>query len=162
MATYFRTAKFSAEPADFFDEMNIRHLYGLGEEVCIRNVRFREFNIILSYVVPDGLQDSPDDTLPSVCRMIKALPGILSHNKAVIDYDEEEGRLYVVLAEGKNKLLLVNSYAAHDFATAFYYLNLAVSQSMLNPQLTAVYGVGKLKPENVKMVERYFQKFAYL
>lgn len=169
MANYFRTVKFSIEPAEFSTWENLRNMHTIERNEELSSVDIPLYNVKLWYAVPKRLKggestegEKAKPLYPVIYRMINALESIASHNKVVIDYNADEGLLFVVVGEGKEKLLLVNSYRAADFATAFYFLNLAVTQAMLNPMLTSVYSTGRLLPENVALIEKYFKKYACL
>lgn len=93
------------------------------------------------------------DAVPELYNMLRCTERISEYNKIVISY--VEGRLFLVLASGRN-LMLCNSFDAIDFTTAEYFLFLAMKKFQLNPEVSTLYCRTPLTSEQELTLYRYF------
>lgn len=96
---------------------------------------------------------APQEAVPELYNMLRCTERIDEYNKIVISY--VEGRLFLVVANGKN-LLLCNSFDAVDFTTAEYFLFVALKKFQLNPEVSTLYCRTPLTSEQELTLYRYF------
>ncbi len=125
-------------------EETLSEVVSLDKDDKVEAVEFPEFNAVLLYSGPcDG-----------ICRMLRGLPELPDYNKIVAAYSD--GRLYLVMAQGRN-LLLCNSFAACDFTTAEYFIFLCMKKLQLNPEVSTITFCTELSQEQEMSLYRYFK-----
>ena len=92
--------------------------------------------------------------LPEIWYMLCSLPSIPDYNKVVASY--ADGRLYLVIAQGRS-LLLCSSYQAADFTTAEYFIFLAMKKLQLNMEMSTIFFRTPLGDEDEISLYRYFK-----
>lgn len=92
--------------------------------------------------------------LPEQCRMLAALDSIPEYNKILASW--ADGRLYLVIAQGRT-LLLCNSFEAADFTTAEYYIFLVMSRFQLNPEQSTIFFRTPLSEDEQASLYSYFR-----
>lgn len=90
---------------------------------------------------------------PESYYMLRAAEEISDYNKILVSY--ADGRVYLVVAQGKT-LLLCNSFEAADFTTAEYFIFLVMKKLQLNPEVSAIYFRTPLSDEMEMSLYRYF------
>lgn len=91
---------------------------------------------------------------PEIHELLERGYQVDSYNKVVASY--ADGRLYLVIFQGKN-LMLCSSYEAPDFATAQYYIFLAMNKLQLNTEVSNIYFRNTLLPEEELSLYNYFK-----
>ena len=104
----------------------------------------------------DGTKGS---MLPETYYMMNAMQQITDYNKIVASY--MDGCLYLAIAQGKT-LFLVNSFKAPDFATAEYFIFLAMKKLQLNPEMSSIYFRTPLSEEQEMSLYRYFRSVEHI
>ena len=95
-----------------------------------------------------------EDILPEFHYLLTEGYQVDSYNKIIASY--ADGRLYLVIFQGKN-LMLCNSFEAPDFTTAQYYIFMALKKLQLNPEASAIYFRTPLTAEEELSLYHYFQ-----
>ena len=85
-----------------------------------------------SVLKQDGTKASP---LPEAYYLLRQISRIQEYNKIIASY--MDGRLYLVIAQGRS-LLLCNSFQAPDFTTAEYFIFMAMKKLQLNPEVSTI------------------------
>lgn len=92
--------------------------------------------------------------LPELYAMLMTAGDIPEYNRIVASY--ADGRLYLVVSQGKT-LLLCNSFEAADFTTAEYFIFLVMKKLQLNPEISTVYFRTPLDHSREMSLYRYFK-----
>ena len=144
---------FTLVPVNFFNPAEARQ--ALADVASLKDgeqVLFREipaYSAVLVYSVSgDG------EPLPEIYSILQELPECPEYNKLLCSW--KNGELSLAIAQGKS-LLLANSYKASDFATAQYYIFLAMKSLQLNPEVTVIRFRHPLTPEQEMDLYRYFK-----
>lgn len=72
-----------------------------------------------------------------------------------------DGRLYLVIAQGRS-LLLCNSFQAPDFTTAEYFIFMAMKKLQLNPEVSTICFRTELQEEQEMSLYRYFKNVEHI
>lgn len=99
-------------------------------------------------------QEGEGDRMPEMYDILTALPKLPDYNKILCIW--EKGYLYLAIAQGRS-LLLSNRYDASDFATAQYYIFLAMKSLQLNPEISTICIRGEITREDELSLYRYFK-----
>ncbi len=166
---YFFTPKFTLVPAGWFSPDRARELLSAatplkdGDEVvwqelpqaaavelwCPDNSRLgRMLGGLLSPA------DAPLPICPEFHALLTRIYEVDSYNKIAAAY--AEGRLYLVIYQGRN-LMLCNSFEAPDFTTAQYYIFLAMKKLQLNAEASTIYFHSPISPEEEMSMYNYFK-----
>lgn len=160
--------RFTLVPTAWFDESKVKDYLGaafspIGEEpVCWRPLP-QELGAVeiwtpessrLTHIVCSMLSRTQEDILPEFHYMLTEGYNVDSYNKIIVSY--AEGRIYLVIFQGKN-LMLCNSFEAMDFTTAQYYIFMALKNLQLNPEASTIYFRTPLAPEDELSLYHYFQ-----
>lgn len=96
---------------------------------------------------------------PVAYDMVQSLFKIREYNKIVACHSD--GELFLVIAQG-DSLQLCNVFPAKDFLSAQYFIFLALKNLQLNPQLSTLYFMGDVKPEDSLSMYSYFKNVEVL
>ena len=108
----------------------------------------------LSHIISGMLSIGDAEILPEFHFLLTEGCRVDSYNKIIASY--AEGRLYLVIFQGKN-LMLCNSFEAPDFTTAQYYIFMALKNLQLNPEASSIYFRTPLAAEEELSLYHYFQ-----
>ncbi|MBQ9596916.1 MAG: DUF3822 family protein [Bacteroidales bacterium] len=108
----------------------------------------------LTHIVCSMLSVSEASILPEFHFLLTEGYKVDSYNKIIASY--AEGRLYLVIFQGKN-LMLCNSFEAPDFTTAQYYIFRMLKNLQLNPEASTIYFRTPLTAEEEMSLYHYFQ-----
>ena len=160
------TPKVALVPSAFFDADSAREILSrtvlLEEDDEIEYISLPEFSAELVYslsnisTVPEPVEGVER---PELYNVLKALSGVDEHNKIVASYGD--GVLSLAISQGK-ELLLANVFTAADFTTAEYFLFMAVKKLQLNPEVSTVYFLTSLTPDQEMSLYRYFKSVEQL
>ena len=163
------TPKFCLVPSAYFSEEKAREL--LAESVSLEEgdeVGWRELEsagAVEIYSLPksrlahiiSGLMDKEGcemEILPELHYLLRDAYQVEQYNKIAASY--ADGRLYLVIYQGKN-LVLCSSYQAPDFTTAQYYIFLAIRKLQMNIEASAIYFRTPLQAEEELSLYNYFK-----
>ncbi len=145
-------------PDRFFEPSKARAILvqtaDVDEGETVAHVAVPYYNAVLVYVRPDG-----EDGVPELYRLLEAAHGMEEHNRIAASC--RDGRLFLVVARD-DRLLLCNSFEAGDFTTAQYFIFLALSRFQLNPEVSSIFFLSPLDPEQELSLRRYFRKVVRL
>lgn len=164
------TDKVALFPQPFFSAERARQMLSgaarIGDTDIVEYVPVPEFGAVMVYsnsigeslskvisgsvLRTDGYKSA---VFPELLFMLKALPSVGEYNKILASY--ADGRLYLVMAQGKS-LLLCNSFEAADFTTAEYFIFMAMRKLQLNPEVSSVYFRTPLTETRRMSLYRYF------
>lgn len=153
MDTFIDTEKYTLVPENYFSGQDAAELLSALHDIgasSIYTVKMPAHNAVMVYALPYGEKEA----YPSVCRMLALLPGITAPHKLLVRYIS--GMVHVVLAD-KDRLLLINSYAAPDFTSALYHIFLAMREVMFEPDHTVFHWCGDVSPLDLAVVSDYFE-----
>jgi hypothetical protein len=146
---------FTLVPSHFFDPATAREALSEVAQIkdgdAVEYIEIPQYDAVLVYA-KDG--DSAVSDRPEIYRILTRLPACPEYNKILCS--QQDGRLYLAVAQGKN-LLLANSFPARDFTTAEYYLFLALNSLQLNPEISTVCFLTPLDAEDEMSLYRYFK-----
>ena len=146
---------FTLVPSHFFDPATAREALSevaqLKDGDAVGYIEIPQYDAVLVYA-QDG--DSAVSDRPEIYRILMRLPACPEYNKILCS--QQDGRLYLAVAQGKN-LLLANSFPARDFTTAEYYIFLALNSLQLNPEISTVCWLTPLDAEDEMSLYRYFK-----
>ena len=146
---------FTLVPSHFFDPATAREALSEVAQIkdgdAVKYLEIPQYDAVLVYA-KDG--DSAVSDRPEIYRILTRLPACTEYNKILCS--QQDGRLYLAVAQGKN-LLLANSFPARDFTTAEYYLFLALNSLQLNPEISTVCFLTPLDAEDEMSLYRYFK-----
>ncbi len=108
----------------------------------------------LTHILSGMLAVGEEAILPEFHYLLTEGYHVSSYNKIIASY--AEGRLYLVIFQGKN-LMLCNSFEAPDFTTAQYYIFMALKNLQLNPEASTIYFRTPLTAEEELSLYHYFQ-----
>lgn len=108
----------------------------------------------LTHILSGMLSVEEEAILPEFHFLLTEGYRVSSYNKIIAAY--AEGRLYLVVFQGKN-LMLCNSFEAPDFTTAQYYIFMALKNLQLNPEASTIYFRTPLSAEEELSLYHYFQ-----
>ena len=165
------TPKFTVVPDHFFDPLAARELLSdvaelrSTDRVAFRPIPELKAHLIYSTDIGETLSavvagtvlmsdGSSAAILPEIWYMLCSLPSIPDYNKVVASY--ADGRLYLVIAQGRS-LLLCSSYQAADFTTAEYFIFLAMKKLQLNMEMSTIFFRTPLGDEDEISLYRYFK-----
>ena len=152
------TPKCTLVPSRFFEPTEAREALGevveLSENDNIKYVSVPQYDAILIYSDFDSISGGHSAALPEMFHILKALPDCPDYNKIIATWSE--GSLYLAIAQGKS-LLLANAYKAQNFATAQYFIFLAVKSLQLNPEVSTIWWRSALDSEDKMSLYRYFK-----
>ncbi len=109
-----------------------------------------------SVLKQDGTKASP---LPEAYYLLRQISRIQEYNKIIASY--MDGRLYLVIAQGRS-LLLCNSFQAPDFTTAEYFIFMAMKKLQLNPEVSTICFRTELQEEQEMSLYRYFKNVEHI
>ena len=109
-----------------------------------------------SVLKQDGTKASP---LPEAHYLLRQISRIQEYNKIIASY--MDGRLYLVIAQGRS-LLLCNSFQAPDFTTAEYFIFMAMKKLQLNPEVSTICFRTELQEEQEMSLYRYFKNVEHI
>ena len=115
--------------------------------------RIPEFGAVAVYSFPEH-EDKGE--LPRQIWMLQTLSSD-SENYNRIFAAVEDGRLYLVMAQGRS-LLLCSNYSCEDFTTVQYYIFAAMKRFQLNPQVSTIRVCTPLKDSEIQSLCNYFRK----
>ena len=164
------TPKVALYPQQFFSGQNARLLLGdvasATDTDVVESIPVPEYGAVMVYsnsigetlsrvisgtvLRTDGYRTA---VFPELYFMLKNLPEIQDYNKIMASY--ADGRLYLVIAQGKS-LLLCNSFRAQDFTTAEYFIFRAMKKLQLNPEVSPIYFRTPLDELQSMSLYRYF------
>ncbi len=170
------TPKCALIPSHFHHPLHVRQnlaeVVNLGNDDAVDYVEIPEQASVLLYsnsigetlsrvmsetvLKTDGSKTAP---LPELYYMLRQLPGLQDYNKILASY--MDGRLYLVIAQGKS-LLLCNSFSAQDFTTAEYFIFLCMKKLQLNPEVSTISFRTELSEEQEMSLYRYFKNVEQL
>ena len=146
---------FTLVPSSFFNPAAEREALAevaqLKESDEIRHIEIPQYDAVLIYSV-DG--DSGVCTPPEIYGILQELQQCPEYNKILCSV--AGGYLHLAIAQGKT-LLLANSYPAASFATAEYYIFLAMKSLQLNPEVSTICFKSELSAEDEMSLYRYFK-----
>ena len=165
------TPKTALVPVQFHSGENDRQMLSdvvrLSDSDSVESIEIPELGAVLLYsnsigetlskVISEtvlGLDGYGVKPLPEHYYMLRSLSGITEYNKIVASY--MDGRLYLVIAQGRS-LLLCNSFEAPDFTTAQYFIFLAMKKLQLNPEVSTICFRTSLEPDQEMSLYRYFK-----
>ena len=152
------TPKCTLLPSKFFDPASARDTLGevveLSDSDEIKYVEVPQYDAVLIYSDYDKVSGGHVNALPELFYVLQALPQCQEYNKIVATWSE--GFLYLSIAQGDD-LLLANVYKAQNFATAQYFIFLAVKSLQLNPEVSTICWRSELGPEDKMSLYRYFK-----
>ncbi len=159
--------RFTLVPAAWFDESRAQACLDAAAGPADGPVRWRplppELGAVevwtptasrLTHIVCSMLSGREEDILPEFHYMLTEGYKVDSYNKIIASH--AEGRLYLVIFQGKN-LMLCNSFEAADFTTAQYYIFMALKNLQLNPEASPIYFRTPLAAEDELSLYHYFQ-----
>lgn len=148
------TPKCTLVPAHFFEPASSREILGevvvLDKADIVRFLGVPQYDAVLVYAV----EDDSVSAVPELWRVLDRLPSCTDYNKILASH--REGQLYLAIAQGKS-LLLANVFPAADFATAEYFIFLALKGLQLNPEVSTVCFLSEMSPEDEMSLYRYFK-----
>ncbi len=151
------TPKAALVPSAFFDAASAREILSrtvlLDKDEKIEYISLPEFSAELVYSLSVDI-DPDEDNMPELYIVLKAISGVAEHNKIVASYGD--GVLSLAIAQGSD-LLLANVFEAADFTTAEYFIFMAVRKLQLNPEVSTIYFLTPLSPEEEMSLYRYFR-----
>lgn len=165
------TEKFTIVPEAFFSEDSAREMLSdtvkLSDSDVVEYRALPEFGAYAIYSMSSAstlarlLHDmvlqtdgSKGEYYPELYFLLKSLQEISDYNKIAASY--ADGRLYLVVAQGKT-LLLCNSFSAPDFVTAQYYIFNVMKNFQLNPEVSSIWFRTPLAPEDEASLYNYFK-----
>ena len=148
------TYKCTLVPKPFFNEAAalslLSDVVSLDPGDTVSFVDVPQYVAVLLYADVKG-----SSALPEMYYLLVSAAGrIGEYNKIAASYCD--GRLYLVVAQGKS-LMLCNSFAAADFATAEYFIFMVLKKLQLNPEVSTIYFRTKLTEEDEMSLYRYFR-----
>lgn len=147
------TYKCTLVPKPFFNEASALSLLSevatLDDKDTAEYIDVPLYNAVLVY---SGIPGS--SALPEMYYLLKCTEKIEEYNKIVASY--ADGRLYLVVAQGKS-LMLCNSFVAADFTTAEYFLFMVLKKFQMNSEVSSVYFRTGLTEEQKMSLYRYFK-----
>ncbi|MBQ1617992.1 MAG: DUF3822 family protein [Bacteroidales bacterium] len=150
----FLTPKCTLVPSHFFEPASSREILGevvvLDESDSVKYLPVPQYDAVLVYAVPGDGVTAP----PELWRVLDRLPACQDYNKILASH--REGFLYLAIAQGKS-LLLANVFPAGAFATAEYYIFLAMKSLQLNPEVSTICFMSELAPDDEMSLYRYFK-----
>ncbi len=159
--------RYTLVPAAWFDENKVRDYLDAAFQPSEGEIRWNSLPAELGVV--EIWEPSSSRLTQFVCGILSAEEGkifpefhymltegyhVESYNKIIASY--AEGRLYLVIFQGKN-LMLCNSFEAADFTTAQYYIFMALKNLQLNPEASTIYFRTPLTAEEEMSLYHYFQ-----
>lgn len=162
------TPKVALIPAAFFEPDKARDLLSrtvvLSEKDEIGYISMPEYSAVLVYslsvgnarssAVPDRYDvGTPGKVLPEMYFILKDLRQVKDYNRILASY--ADGYLHLAIGQGNN-LLLANVFKAADFATAEYFIFLAMKKVQLNPEVSSIYFRTPLSEDWEMSLYRYF------
>lgn len=166
---YFFTPVFTLVPAGWFSPDRARELLSAAtslkdeDEVVWQELPqaaaveiWRTDNSRLGRMIGGMLSpsDAPLQMLPEFHALLTKIYEVNCYNKIAASY--AEGRLYLVIYQGRN-LMLCNSFEAPDFTTAQYYIFLAMKKLQLNAEVSTIYFHSPISPEEEMSMYNYFK-----
>jgi len=154
MDTFIDTEKYTLVPEDYMSGQDAAELLSAlhdTESASVYTVKVPAHHAVMIYALPHGEKEA----CPSVCRMLALLPEISVPHKLLVRY--MSGMVHVVLAD-KERLLLINTYAAPDFTSALYHIFLAMKEVMFEPDHTVFHWCGNVSPSDLAVVSDYFER----
>lgn len=146
---------FTLVPSSFFNPAAEREALAevaqLKDSDETRHIGIPQYDAVLVYSV-DG--DSGVSDPPEIYGIIEDLQKCTEYNKILCSISG--GFLHMAIAQGKS-LLLANSYPAGSFATAEYFIFLAMKSLQLNPEVSTICFRSELSPEDEMSLYRYFK-----
>ena len=170
---FFFTPKFTLVPAGWFSP-------GQARELLTASAPLKEEDEVVWQELPQAgaveiwCPDSsrigrmiggllyPDEAavpLPEFHALLTKVYEVEIYNKIAASY--AEGRLYLVIYQGRN-LMLCNSFEAPDFTTAQYYIFLAMKKLQLNAEASTIYFHSPVSPEEEMSMYNYFKAVKHL
>lgn len=145
---------FTLVPSDFFnpaaERETLAEVADIKEDQKVDHIDIPQYAAVLIYTI-DG--DSSVST-PEIYDILKDLPSCREYNKILCSL--KGGELNLAIAQGRT-LLLANSYRAESFATAEYYIFLALKSLQLNPEVSTICWKTPLKDSEEMSLYRYFK-----
>jgi len=96
---------------------------------------------------------------PAVYDLLMSLPKVSGYNKILACF--EDGVLSLVIAAADN-LQLCNAYHAESFATAEYFLFLALRKLQINPEISVIHFTSALSQQQIQSLLSYFKNVEVL
>ncbi len=96
--------------------------------------------------------------IPTLWLSLTYLPLYPEYNKLSFNY--MKGFLTIVAAEGE-KIVYCNSFPAHHFNTALYFLFLTIREVQFNPESTTIYISGNIRDFEKHDMTAYFSNIRY-
>ena len=160
--------RYTLVPASWFDETKAREYldaaFSPAEDAQIRwKALPAELGAVeiwtpvktrLAHIISGMLAVDEEEILPEFHYLLTEGYRVDSYNKIIASH--ADGRLYLVIFQGKN-LMLCNSFEAPDFTTAQYYIFMALKNLQLNPEASAIYFRTPLTAEEELSLYHYFQ-----
>lgn len=143
-------SKFTLVPSEFFTPEGAGDI--LSEVVSLEEgepLSFLEVPSVSAVLVYAGAKR------PVAYDMLMSLFKIGEHNKIIACH--RDGELSLVIAQG-SELKFCNVFQAADFTTAEYYLFLTLKSLQINPQLSTVYFMDSLAPEQSISLYNYLKR----
>ena len=150
-------------PLGLFDPKTARAMLvevaDLSENDEVDFIDVPSYDAVLVYAAPPRKVTGEGRFIPELYRLLNVSVGIEDYNRIVESW--MEGRLFLVVAQGRN-LLFCNSFQASDFTTAEYFLFLVLNRLQLNPEVSPVYFRTRLTKDEEASLCRYFKSVGYV
>ena len=138
-------------PSRFYVEKEswciLSDLYPLQASETVSSVAIPEYEAVMVYT-EDG------DRRPELYHLLCSLSRCKEYNKILFSF--KDGALSLAIGSG-GRLLLANVYPAADFATAEYWIFLAMKSLQLNPEVSSITTMSALSQEEEMSLYRYFK-----
>ena len=143
-------------PARYFDETAPRcflsEVFELEDGSVVEHKDVPQFDAVLVY-------EKTGAGLPVLYTLLDNLDKCPEYNKILAEWSE--GTLSLAIAQGRN-LLLANVFPARDFTTAEYHIFNAMKSLQLNPEVSSVYFMNRLRGDDELSLYRYFKSVEYI
>ncbi len=168
VSVIYNTEKFTAIPARLYkkgDELKVLgKIHKLDELDEINTIKVLKENMVVLYAVNSTFINlikhyHPNFNLfPAIFLNLTYLPLFEEYNKLSFNY--LKGVATIVGAEG-DKIVYCNSFPAHHFNSALYFLFLALKEVQFNPETTTVYINGNVRDLEIYDMAKYFARVKY-
>lgn len=146
---------FTLVPSSFFNPAAEREALAevarIKDSDEIRHIGIPQYDAVLIYSIDGGSGVSDP---PEIYGILTGLQECPEYNKILCSISG--GYLHLAIAQGKT-LLLANSYPATSFATAEYYIFLAMKSLQLNPEVSTICFRSELSADEEMSLYRYFK-----
>ena len=146
---------FTLVPVNFFDPATAREALGrvaaLSPDSVAAYRELPQYGAVLVY-------EDRGEGAPAIFELLGKLGSCPEYNKVLCYWSG--GKVGIGVAQGRS-LLLANEYDAPDFATAQYFIFLALKSLQLNPEVTSIRFMHPLSGEQEMALYRYFKAVDY-